>query len=233
MRVAPLAALALFLAAPAFADDALPKDATVLHLTQEARREVTRDRLTVTMRTEANAPDPHTAQDTVNRRMAAALDLAKSVESVKARTGYYYTNRISQAGASPEYVASETIELSGEKFDELLVLAGKLERQELLMSGMHFNVRPETLRKFQDELSAEALKLLGERARIVASALDMHVVRYRDVSVGNAQEPGNFQPVMAAAAGGGATRFAAPAAEAGEATVSLTVTADIVLLPGN
>ena len=231
MRLAALAAFAFFVAAPAFAEEALPKDATLLHLTQEARRDVTRDRLTVTMRTEATAPDPRTAQETVNRRMAAALDLAKSVASVKAHTGYYYTNRISQAGAAPEYNASQTIELTGEKFDELLVLAGKLEAQQLLMAGMHFSVRPETLRALQDELSAEALKLLGERARNVASVLNMHVVRYCDLTVGNAQEPGSFQPVAAGA--GMALRAAAPVAEAGEASVGVTVQADVVLLPGS
>jgi predicted secreted protein len=232
--------VALFITAPALAEDppATPSG-TILHLTQTVERKVTRDRLSVEFRVEATGGNPKSVQAEINRRMTAALAKAKAVSSVKAQTGEYQTYRTNPTGAdgkpkgAPEYQSVQTLSLTGEGFDDLLALAGDLEAQGLLMSGMNFDVLPATLRKVEDDMTADALNRVTERSRLVAANLGMRMARYRDLTVGNVEQPGGMRPpgaVMMARAE--PSPMPAPAAEAGEATVSLTISAEIMLAAG-
>ena len=91
------------------------------------------------------------------------------------------------------------------------------------MSSMTYEVSPETVRGAEEDLTAEALAGLAQRASSVADRVHLSVLRYRDLRVGNAETGGQPVPRLAAMA------MAAPVAQPGEAVIRVTVSADLLL----
>jgi predicted secreted protein len=229
----PLALLSLFLLsaataaaqAPASRDDST----TVLHLSEFAERVLRQDRLTIQLRAEVTGPDATRVQSEINRRMAAALERARAVPTVRAETRGYWVNQERPQNAPVRWRGQQVLVLIGGDTAATLALAGELQQNGLLMSGMNFDLLPETARAAEDELTAEALKRLRERAARVAAALELSIRNIRDVRVG--QIGGQMPPrpmMMRAEAAGSAAQ---PVAEAGETTVRVTVDAEVVLVP--
>ncbi len=98
------------------------------------------------------------------------------------------------------------------------------------MRGLAPELSPEARQAVEDELTEAALTRVQQRAGRIATVLGTKVDMMRDVRVGNASAPP--APIRAMAA---MTNFSQPApppvAEPGEATVSVTVDADIALAP--
>jgi predicted secreted protein len=111
----------------------------------------------------------------------------------------------------------------------VLALAGELQQGGLAMSGMNFDLLPETARAAEDELTAEALKRLRERAARVAAAMALNIRNIRDVRVGQVGGQMPPRPMMTRAEAAGSA--AHPVAEAGETAVRATVDAEVVLVP--
>jgi len=221
---------ALLAAVPARAEPAAGHDdGTVLRLAETAERTVKRDRVRVDLRVEATGPDARRVQAEINKRMGAALERARAVSSVKPETRGYAVYEERPQNAPPRWRGSQVLSLVGRDPGELLALAGELQGDGLAMSGMVFDVAPETARSLQDDLTTEALVRLKQRAEAVAASLDLAVARYREIRVGNVDggrpAPLPIQQMRAAAA------MPAPVAESGDATIQITVDADIVLVP--
>ena len=89
---------------------------------------------------------------------------------------------------------------------------------------MAYEASPETVRGAEEDLTAEALAGLDRRAASIAEHMHLTVLRYRDLHVGNAETEGRPVPRFAAAA-----MAAAPVAEPGEATIRVTVEAELML----
>lgn len=214
-----------------FAADDAP-GGTEIHLTQQATRIVTPDTLRATLRIELRGNDGRAIQAELNRRMAEALDTAKSVPSVKAETGDYSVSRDFAAKAKNNWQASETVTLTSKDFTAALMLAAKLQDKGMLMSGLQFTLAPETLAAAESDLTSAALDALRARAQQVAKDLGTTVERYASVTVGNVEQNSRPLPMarmMASVAGG--PEMPPPAAQAGDATLSLTVTAVVILAP--
>jgi predicted secreted protein len=237
-RLLPAAlAVALALAAaPLRAETPAPTPAvehdagtTVLRLTETAERVLKRDRLRFDLRAEASGADPARVQAEINKRMASALERAKGVPSVRVETGGYTVYEDRAPNTPPRWRGSQSLTLTGRDFAPLLQLAGELQGDGLAASGTSFSLARETARGAEDELTEEALKRLHERADKVAAAMGLSVLRLRDIRVGNA-DVGRPMPMpmraMAAAA-----PAPPPVAEAGEATVQVTVDAEVLLAP--
>ena len=199
---------------------------TVLHLSQTGERKVVRDLLRVELRVEENGADPLVLQAAVNRRMAAALDRARQVAGVAVETGYYAVNEEQPQQHGPlQWRATQSLILTGRAADAVLKLAGVLQSDGLLASSIAYEVSPETVRGAEEDLTNEALADLAERAAVIAGRVHLSVLRYRDLRVGNAETDGLPIPRFAA------TAMAALVAQPGEATIRVTVSADIVLGP--
>lgn len=213
-------------APPPAADDGL----TVLHLSESADRAVRRDRLRVQLRVEATAGNAKQVQADINRRMASALAKVKTVAGIKPETGGYSVFEERQQNVPSRWRGSQTLSLVDHDFAELLTLVGDLQNDGLAVSLLAFELSPEAARSVQDELTNEALNRLRDRAERIAVELHLSFQHYRDVKVGNVG--GNDRPIpiramtMAAAA-----PAAPPVGEAGDATVQVSVDADIVLGP--
>jgi uncharacterized protein len=207
----------------AAADDAT----TEIHLTQEATRQVPPDRLRASLRVEAKGADPRQVQADVNRRMKAALAKAKSHADVTAETGGYSVNRDFSQKDKVVWQGDQTIDLTSPNFDALLSLVGELQGDGLLIGELHFFLARDTLQNAQSALTSAALDELKTRADEVAHDLGLRVDHIEDLTVGNATASTNPVPLMRFAAA--AAPAPPPVAQAGDATVSLTVQADVIL----
>lgn len=216
----------LLLAAPAaaVAQPAEPS-ATVLHLSRTAERKVVRDLLRVELRVEETGADPLALQAAVNRRMSAALDRAHQVQGIEVETGNYAVDEERPQNNPSRWRASQSLILTSKAADALLKLAGTLQSDGLLMSSMTYEASPETVRGAEEDLTAEALAGLAQRASEIAERVHLSVLRYRDLRVGNAETGNQPMPRFAAMA------MAAPVAEPGEAMIRVTVSADLLLGP--
>jgi uncharacterized protein len=198
---------------------------TVLHLTQTAEQKVTRDLLRTELRVEEAGADPLALQAAVNRRMASALDRARQVQGIEVETGSYAVDEERPPNGPSRWRASQSLILTGKATDAELKLAGILQSDGLLMSSMSYEVSPETVRGAEEDLTAEALASLAQRASSIADRVHLSVLRYRDLRVGNAETGGQPMPRFAAMA------MAAPVAQPGEAVIRISVSAELLLGP--
>jgi uncharacterized protein len=223
LAVAP--ALAQTLSAP------LPENATLLHLTEQAQRLVTRDQLRAELRVEAVDADAAKLQAEINRRMAAALARAKSVAGVTIETGGYSVYP-QQSGPpiprNPQWHGSTTLSLTAHDPVPLLALVGGLQQDGLVVSALAYELTPAAAKTVEGELTDEALTRLKERAERVAALLGLAVARLRDLRVGNA---GGTQPLPRFRAEAALSSSPPPVAEPGQASVTVSVDADVVLMP--
>jgi predicted secreted protein len=217
-------AVALFASAHALAQDA-EQHMTVLHLSQTAERSVIRDLLRIGLRVEETGPDARSVQAAINRRMAAALDRVKQVQGVRVETGSYNVGEERPQNGPTRWRGSQSVILTGKDADSMLKLAGVLQSDGLSTSSLTYDTAPETVRGAEEDLTAEALAALDHRAASIADRMHLAVVRFRDVRVGNAETGGRPVPRFAAMA------TAAPVAEPGEATVRVTIEAELLLAP--
>ena len=197
---------------------------TVLHLSQTAERMVLRDLLRIDLRVEETGTDPLAIQTAINRRMAAALDRAHQVQGVRVETGSYGVGEERPQSGPSRWRGSQSLILRSTAADAALKLAGALQSDGLLMSSMAYEASPETVRGAEEDLTAEALAALDRRAASVAGHMHLAVLRYRDLRVGNAETEGRPVPRFAVAA-----MAAAPVAEPGEATIRVTIEAELLL----
>jgi predicted secreted protein len=185
--------------------------------------------LTIQLRAEVTGPDATRVQSEINRRMAAALERARAVPTVRAETRGYWVNQERPHNTPVRWRGQQMLALIGGDAAATLALAGELQQSGLVMSGMNFDLLPETARAAEDELTAEALKRLRERAARVAAAMALNIRNIRDVRVGQVGGQIPPRPMMMRADAAGSV--AQPVAEAGETTVRVTVDAEVVLVP--
>jgi predicted secreted protein len=220
------AALAVALglcAAPAAIAQESDQLATVLHLSQTAERTVLRDLLRIELRVEETGPDARAVQTAINRRMATALDRVRQVQGVRLETGAYNVAEERPQNGPMRWRGSQSVVLTGKDADSILKLAGTLQSDGLSTSSLAYEVSPETVRGAEEDLTAEALAALDHRAVSIAGHMQLAVLRYRDLRVGNAETGGRPMPRFAAMA------VAAPMAEPGEAVIRVTIEAELLL----
>jgi predicted secreted protein len=198
---------------------------TVLHLSQTAERNVLRDLLRIELRVEETGADPLAIQSGINSRMAAALDRAHKIQGVRVETGSYSVGEERPQSGPSRWRGTQSLILTGKDADAALKLAGALQSDGLLMSSLVYEASPEIVRGAEEDLTAEAFAALDRRAASIADRMHLAVRGYRDVHVGNAETGGRPIPRFAAAA------MSAPVAEPGEATIRVTIEAELMLAP--
>ena len=220
-------------ALPAVAADAAagaaPAGATLVTLSEQARRQLPRDRLVGELAVEASNADARRLQDEINRRMAAALARAKEVPAVTATTTGYNVYQSHPEKAPARWQGQAGLRLESTDRAALMTLIGALQAQGLTVTGLSAEVSPAAAQAVEDALTTEALHRIAQRSQSVAAALDMNVSGYRTLHIGNvAPPPSPIRPLMRAMT---QAAPAAPVIEAGEATVTVSVTAEVELTP--
>ena len=228
--ISTLVLLALALPAAAQTPSPPSRDAdgfTVVTLSESAQRDVPRDRLRVTLRAEEVGPDVASVQAAINRRIAAAVERAKAATGVRVETGGYWVNEERPKSGPARWRGNQTLVLSTGNPSAALPVAGELQQAGLLAAGVAWELTPGAVRQIEDELTTEALHRLRERAALVAREMSLNVVRFNQLTVGQAAREG-ARP-MAAAAGGSGDK--AMIAEPSMQTVVVNVQAEVLLKP--
>lgn len=225
MRVWMLTAL-LLAALPAVAQEPPSGDRLVLELSETAERTVEQDWLTSTLRIEEKGLDAADVQARVNGRMTEALKVAKRYPVVKTSTGWY---SVYQNAQDSVWVAQQTLNLEGATAADVLKLTGELQRGGWMTQGLSYSLTPEKAKSLTDDLTAEAITQLKRRAEKVATQLGYRTVRL--VRVSNVAPTAGGPVPFARGLRAEMMAAAAPVADAGEGRVSVTLTAEIHLLP--
>jgi len=193
-------------------------DSTLLHLTQAATREVAQDRLTIEIRADVTGGDAASVQAAVNRRMAAALERAKTAASVRTETRGYWVQQERPANTPARWHGVET-----------LALTGALQQEGLVLSRLSYDVAPDTAKAIEDELTTTALQRLKDRVDRIAKDMGLVVRSFKTLRVGNVSGNAPPRPFLMRAAASAAAAEPPPAAAPGETTLEVSVEADVVL----
>ncbi len=230
MRLSTLALVLALFAHPIQAQPAPPRGpetGTILSLTEAAEREVTPDLLRARLTAEATADSAARAQAMVNAALEKAVAKAKAA-GVQLTTGGYNTWEEQQRGPDGKLVgtarwrATGLFSIASKDNAKLLQTAGSLQSDGLLLQGLGFEISRELYRSLEDDLTREALARLKVRAELAATALGQRFNGWSQVRIGGGAvpQPRMMQMAMQAKA------MAAPVAEPGTQTVSLTVEGD-------
>lgn len=232
MRLEALALALFLLAHPANAQPVVSQPAeprgTTLSLSETAEREVTPDLLRARLAAEASGDTAAKAQAQVNAALEKAVAKAKAA-GLQVATGGYTTWEDAPRGPNgqltgpPRWRASAQFSITWKDSAKLLEAAGTLQQDGLLLQGLSFEVSRELRRSLEDDLTREAIARLKARAELGAAALGQAFAGWQQVRIGGGlQQP---QPRMMAMAMS-AKAMAAPVAEPGSQTVSLTIEGD-------
>ncbi len=228
--LAVAAPIALTLApGAAFAQsDARYQPAGVLSLSAQASSEVPQDVVTITLFYEQEASDPASLTTTLNQRADAALQKAKGVPGVTARSGQFSifpsTDRDGRISA---WRGRTEVVLESHDFAAASKLAGDIS-SIMQVGNVQFSLSPEAQRTAEQKLSNEAIASFREQATAAARAFGYGSYAIREVNVGHAGVPPRPMMMMAARAMSTDAKAAPPMPlEGGTSTVTVTVSGSV------
>ncbi|TXG80517.1 MAG: DUF541 domain-containing protein [Rhodocyclaceae bacterium] len=201
---------------------------TIVDLSAEANRNAPNDLARATAYFEAQDANAAELAKRVNRSIAAGLETARAYASVKAKSGntstwpvYGKNARTIEAWRMRSEIQFETRDMAA-----LSELLGKLQAT-LTIGQITLLPAPETRKRAEDEATLDAIAAFQARAALIAKAVGKSY-RVRQMSINT----GGSRPVypMARAAPMAMAADAAPMpVEAGDSTVTVTVTGQIEL----
>lgn len=200
---------------------------TTIDLTAEASRAAPNDLARATLFAEAVGAVPSEAARKVNAAMSEALAVAKGSPRLKVQTGGTSTYPVYAKGGRIESWRMRS-EMSLESADTaaLSELVGKLQGS-LGVAGISLMPSPETRRKAENDATLDAIAAFRARAKLVADALGKPY-RIKHMSIGG-QGHRPPMPMMRAAPAAVAMDMAPMPVEAGESTISISISGQIEL----
>ncbi len=211
---------------------------TAVNLSAEARRNVTQDKIQATLGIQAEGKTPAEVQEAVNRKMQAAKEVYGKYASLKVSTGGYNVYKTYQPEPKPlsaaereknaVWQANQQLVLDGRDKEAMLALVNTLQGRGFAVQSLNYYLSREASDALRDELTAEALASIRQRADKVAAQLGLKQVRYARIDASSASN-GGMPPVYARAmmAKAEMASDAAPVVQAGETEVTVNVNAEV------
>lgn len=251
MRLFYTALLTIFILggpAPALANDRAdiglpPAGHTLVNLSASESRTLKQDLLVASLRIEEKNKESLPIQQKINETMTKALAVAKKYDTLKIETGSYSLYEYHEpiinekdgkvTRHDKQWRGSQAITIRSVDSESVLKAAGEMQALGLVMSNLQYTLSPETEEKEKDAMLVAALKKLQDKAAIVARSLGKGGYELTDVTIDQGFSP----PIMYARAARAemamaqSADMAAPVAEAGESTVTLSVNARALLTP--
>lgn len=193
----------------------------------ESSREVANDWIRAVVGTTAEAVESAAVAAQVNDTMAWALDQARREKRVDVKSGGYQTYPVHEKGKLRRWRASQDVMLEGGDTEAMTELVGKLQTR-LELRSFQFSVARETREQVQEELVVEALRAFQKRAKLVSDSLGAgdYAIDNISINTGGRQVP---PPMMRAESMVRSKGYTAPAVEAGNSRVTVSVSGSIVL----
>lgn len=205
---------------------------TRIVLDEEAVREVEQDTLVAMLTARGESDNPRDAQAAVNEAIQAAISATEGVEDLRRATGGYRVyQRYDRDGEPTGWIAEQDLRLVTGAPAELLDLVGTFQDQGLLLSGLVYELSREAREALEDELTAEALERLRQRAAAIAETLGAGVERIHRLRIGGVGSPPPVMPRMMEMRAVAEDAMAPPSALPDRETVRVQVEGEIVLTP--
>lgn len=241
-----LCAASLLTALPARADERAdiglpPEGHTLVNLSASENKVLKQDLLVASLRMEVKGKDSKSVQNDINQAMAKALAEVKKYDTLKVSTGSYSLYEYHEpivdkasgevTGHDKQWRGAQTITFESVDSESVLDAAGKLQDMGFAMNSLDYTLSPEVAEKERDALVVAAIEKLKAKAAVIAKALGKSGYELAEVNIdGNMSAPPMpyaraMKMEMAAA------DMAAPVAEAGESTVTMSVSARVLLKP--
>ncbi|TDV34659.1 putative secreted protein [Paraburkholderia caballeronis] len=224
------APLALSLAPrAAFAQsDARYQPSGVLSLAAQASAEIPQDVVTITLFYEQEASDPSSLTSTLNQRADAALQRAKGVSGVTARSGQFSifpsTDRDGRISA---WRGRTEVVLESRDFAAASKLAGDLS-SAMQVGNVQFSLSPEAQRAAEQKLTGEAIASFRDQAAAGARAFGYSGYSIREVNIGHSGAAPRPMMMMSARAMSADAKMAQPLSlEGGTSTVMVNVSGSV------
>jgi len=202
--------------------------AGVLSLNAQASADVPQDVVDITLFYEQEAKDPSALTSTLNQRADSALQKAKGVNDVTARTGsfsiYPSTDRDGRISA---WRGRTEVVLKSRDFAAASKLAGQLA-SIMQVGNVQFSLSPEAQRAAEQKLTGEAIKSFREQAASSAQAFGYGGYSIREVNVGHNGVIPRPMMMMSARAMSADAKVSAPMPiEGGTSTVTVNVSGSV------
>ena len=196
-----------------------------LHFQVERSQQVSNDLMQVWLTAQAEGSDPARLARAINEIMDWALALGAQRDGMRIRTGNYQTQALRDKEKVRGWQVSQDLHIEGTDIPAISALVGALQ-ERLQVKSMSFSVSPEARRAAEGQLIEVALQAFQERSQAVQRI--MGATGYRLVSA-SIQTGGHFPgPVMRAQLA--TAEFSAPAVQAGDSQVQVTVAGSIELV---
>ncbi|HTH58666.1 MAG TPA: SIMPL domain-containing protein [Paraburkholderia sp.] len=220
LSFAPCAALAQ--------SDAPPQPAGVLSLSAQASTDVAQDVVTITLFYEQEASDPSSLTNTLNQRSDAALQRARGVNGVTARSGQFSVfPSTDRDGRISAWRGRTEVVLESHDFAAASKLAGDLSTV-MQVGNVQFSLSPQAQRSAEQKLTREAIASFRDEAEAGARAFGYSSYTIREVNIGHSGVPPRPIMMMSARAMSADTKMAAPLSlEGGTSTVTVNVSGSV------
>jgi len=214
--------------------DMRSQPAGVLSLSAQATTEVAQDVVAITLFHEEEASDAASLTTTLDRRAEAALQKAKGVPGVRARSGQFSIfPTVDRDGHISAWRGRAEIVLESHDFAAASKLAGNIA-PAMQVGNVQFSLSPEAQRAAEQKLSGEAIASFREQAGAAARAFGYSGYSIREVNVNHASQfPRPFMVMNARAmsAGSAAPNAAPPMPlEGGTSTVTVNVSGSVQMV---
>jgi len=210
-----------------------------LNLSLSEQAQVDQDTLNASLQYLAQGRDRRALQDEVNGAMQTALERIRAVAGIEFNTSHYQV-QIVQAGRptrsdieNPVYRAQQGLQLESRDSAALLALLGELQAEGLTLNGLYYSLSASEHERVAGELLQAALVKLQSRAQDAATTLGKDKAALVEVSMDGSPNfmGAQFRMAPMAMSAEAAMDYAAPVAEPGQTTITVSVSARAVLSP--
>ena len=194
-----------------------------IHLSASAQAQVDNDTVIATLYAQEEGRDSVQLANLVNKRIENAIEQIKQHDAIKVQTSGYNTTPVYHNNKITGWRVRQSIRLESQDMTLVSEVLGQLQ-QTLALQGMNFTVSPELKNATDDRLIKQALQVFERRAQMVTQQLGRKNYKIVDIDISTAADlyPRRNYEVAAMA-----TKVAAPAIEAGEQTLRVTVSGKI------
>ncbi|MGF6939883.1 putative secreted protein [Paraburkholderia sp. UCT70] len=213
--------------APARAQTMMPQPSGVLSLNAQASAEVPQDEVEITLFYEQEASEPSSLTSTLNERADAALQKARGVSGVTARSGAFSIfPSTDRDGRISTWRGRTEVVLKSRDFAAASKLAGQMA-SIMQVGNVRFSLSPEAQRAAEQRLSGEAIKSFREQAAASSQAFGFSGYSIREVNVNHSGVMPRPVMMMSARAMGADAKSAPLSLEGGTSTVTVNVSGSV------
>lgn len=208
--------------------DGPSQPAGVLSLSAQASADVAQDVVTITLFYEQQASDPSSLTNTLNQRADSALQRAKGVSGVTARSGQFTVfPSTDRDGRISAWRGRTEVVLESHDFAAASKLAGELS-SIMQVGNVQFSLSPQAERTAAQKLTGEAIASFRDQAAAGARAFGYGGYSIREVNIGHSGVPPRPVMMMSARAMAPDAKMAAPLSlEGGTSTVTVNVSGSV------